>query len=155
MIVSTMILISSLAMFLLYLQAACESILRREFDPVLRLTVNACRLEFQFVQKEMENTERQSDYGWVRMALKCDYKALAYLLKNAGIANYSRQERILMPYLMLYFRALSLMVSVQHSLKLNEKRTILKLTDILHYFANLLGEQAGQVQFAPVIAGDT
>ena len=139
MIVSTMILISSLAMFLLYLQAACESILRREFDPVrLRLTVDACRLEFQFVQKEIEGTERQSDYRWVRMALKCDYKALAYLLKNAGIANYSRRERILMPYLMLYFRALSLMVSVQHSLKLNEKQTILKLTGILNYFANVL-----------------
>ena len=40
---------------------------------------------------------------------------------------------------MLYFRALSIMVSVQHSLKLDEKRTILKLTGILDYFANVLG----------------
>jgi len=84
MIVSIMILISSLAMFLMYLQSACESILRREFDPVrLRLTVNACRLEFQFVQKEMADTETQADYRWVRMALKCGYKALAYLLKSS------------------------------------------------------------------------
>ena len=141
MIVSTMILISSLAMFLLYLQAACESILRREFDPVrLRLTVNACRLEFQFVQKEMQDTETQADYRWVRMALKCDYKALAFLLKNAGTANYSRRERILM----LYFKALSLTVSVQHSLKLDEKRTILKLTGILTYFANVLGASVNE-----------
>ena len=152
MIVSTMILISSLAMFLLYLQAACESILRREFDSVLRLTVNACRLEFQFVQKEMQDTETQSDCGWVRMALKCDYKALAYLLKNAGTANYSRRERILMPYLMLYFRALSLMVSVQHSLKLNEKRTILKLTGILNYFANVLGASVNEAALVSVSA---
>jgi hypothetical protein len=135
MIVSTMILISSLAMFLLYLQSACESILRREFDPVrLHLTVNACRLEFQFVQKEMQDTETQADYRWVRMALKCDYKALAFLLKNAGTANYSRRERTLM----LYFKALDLMASVQHSLKIDEKRTILKLTGILNYFANVL-----------------
>ena len=141
MIVSTLILVSSLAMFLMYLQSACENILRREFDPVrLRLTVNAWRLEFQFVQKEIEDVEGQVDYRWVRTALKCDYLTVTYLLKNAGTANYSRRERILM----LYFRALSLMVSVQHSLKLDEKRTILKLTGILNYFANVLSASVNE-----------
>src|SRR5438477_2217567 len=115
MIISSMILISSLAMFLLYLQSACENILRRELNPVrLRLTVNAWRLEFEFVQKEIEDVEGQVDYRWVRMALKCDYTALTYLLKDAGTANYSHRERVLM----LYFRALSVMMLVQHSLKL-------------------------------------
>jgi hypothetical protein len=148
-IVSIMILVSSLAMFLMYLQAACESILRREFDPVrLRLTVNAWRLEFQFVQKEMADTETQADYGWVRRELECDYIALTYLLKDAGTANYSRRERILM----LYFRALSLTVSVQHSLKLDEKRTILKLTGILNYFANVLSASVNEPALVRVSA---
>ncbi len=121
-------------MFLLYLQSACENILRREFDPVrLRLTVNAWRLEFQFVQKEIEDIEGQVDYGWVRMALKCDYLTVTYLLK-------------------VYFRALSLVASVQHRAKLNEKGTILKLTGILTYFVNVLGDRGGQVQFAALTA---
>ncbi len=149
MIISSMILISSLAMFLLYLQSACENILRRELNPVrLRLTVNAWRLEFQFVQKEIEDVEGQVDYGWVRMALKCDYLTVTYLLKNASTADYTWRERLLM----VYFRALSLVASVQHRANLNEKETILKLAGILTYFVNVLGDRGGQVQFAALTA---
>jgi hypothetical protein len=142
-IVSTMILVCSLAFFLLYIQGTCETILKREFDPVrLGLAVTACRFEFQFVQKEIANPD--ADYVWARMALKCDYKMLKYLMKESGKVSYSRRERLLMAY----FNALSFIASVQHAAKLNEKATILKLTRILTFFANLLGERTGQIEFA-------
>jgi hypothetical protein len=134
MITSTFILACSLAFFLFYLQATCETILKREFDPVrLRLAVNACRLEFQYVQKEIAGPD--ADYRWTQMALKCDYEILKCLMKESGM-NYSRRERLLMAY----FSALSGVASVQQAMKLNPKATTIKLTNILTYFASLMGE---------------
>jgi hypothetical protein len=147
-ILSTMILISSVAVGLLYVQATCENILRREFDPLrLKSIANDCRLEFSFVRKEMEATDATVDYRWVRLALKCDYLALSYLLKNAA-ASRSRRERLLM----VYFRALFLVASAQHLFKLNEKWAVLKLSTILEYFAGILGEQAPEIQFNSIMA---
>ncbi len=97
MILPVMILVSSLALCLFYLQATCHNILRREFDPErLRSIANAYRLEFQFVRKEMEQATAPVDYKWVRMALKCDYLALTLLkldekgtiLKQTSILHY-------------------------------------------------------------------
>jgi hypothetical protein len=148
-ILPVMILVSSLALCLFYLQAICHNILRREFDPErLRSIANAYRLEFLFVRKEMEQATAPVDYKWVRMALKCDYLALTYLLKNAAAAGCSRKERLLM----LYFKTLLMVLSVSHLLKLDEKGAILKQTSILHYFANTLGEQVGPVQFCSLTA---
>ena len=148
MVLSVMILISSASLGLLYLQATCESILRREFDP-LRISslANNCRLEFPFVRKEMEQTGARVDYRWVRMALKCDYLALTYLLKNAG-ATHSRRERMLM----VYFRVILSVASAQHLLRVNQKWAILKLSTVLQYFAGLLGERAHEIQFSKLVA---
>jgi hypothetical protein len=146
---SLTILIGSSAFGLVYLQATCENMLRRAFDTErLRSLANNCRLEFLFVRKEMESADRQMDYGWVRMALKCDYLALTYLLKDASQAGYSRRERLLM----LYFRTLFLGLSVQHVLKLNEKRLVLKLTTILHYFATTVDKRVGGRQLDSLAA---
>jgi hypothetical protein len=150
-ILSTMILVSSVALALFYFQATCENILNREFDGVrLKSVANAVRLEFLFVRKEMEEAKgRPIDYRWVSMALKCDYLALTYLMRNTG--TYSRWERLLI----LYFRVLFLVVSAQHLLKLNEKRAILKLTTILNHFTSIVGERTGATQLSLATAWDT
>jgi len=118
--------------------------LKREFDPVrLRLTVNACRLEFQFVQKEIAQLD--PDYRWTGMALKCDYKMLKHLMKESGM-KYTRRERLLIAY----FSALSVVASVQQAMKLNQKATMMKQTGIVQYFASTMGEDA---EFAAVPVG--
>jgi hypothetical protein len=143
MILSVLVLVTSLALCLFYLQGTCRTILNREFQrDFFRSVVNASRLEFLTVRDCIDRSQGQLDYSEVRTALTCDYLALTYLLKNAvSVAGtYSRQERLLM----LYFRGLLMALSVSHILKLNEKRAILKLTAILQYFANTLGERVMQ-----------
>jgi hypothetical protein len=56
-----------------------------------------------------------------------------------GVLCYSRRERLLA----LCFRATP---------KINQKRTVLKLTTILRHFAGVLGEQGYQTQFSDVTA---
>ena len=143
MIVSVLILVTSLALCLFYLQGTCRTILNREFQrEYFRSVVNASRLEFLVVRDGINRPQGQVDYSEARTALTCDYLALTYLLKNAvSVARkYSRQERLLM----LYFRGVLMVLSVSHLLRLNEKRAILKLTSILQYFANTLGERVVQ-----------
>jgi len=149
MILAIMILVSSVSLGLFYIQTTCQNILRREFDPArLKSVVNSFRLEFLFVRKEVEQSDAPVDYRWARMALKCDYMALSYLLKNASQKSYSGRERLLT----LYFEGLSLFVSLAHVLKLNEKRAMFKQTAILNYFASILGEQVGEIQFSSLSA---
>ena len=149
MILAIMILVSSVSLGLFYIQTTCQNILRREFDPArLKSVVNSFRLEFLFVRKEVEQSDAPVDYRWARMALKCDYMALTYLLKNAPQNSYSGRERLLT----LYFKSLSLFVSVARVLKLNEKRAMFKQTAILNYFASILGEQVGEIQFSSLSA---
>ena len=148
-ILSVMILISSAALCQFYLQTTCQNILRREFEPErLRSIANAYRLEFLLVRKEVEGSDGPVDYKRVSMALKCDYLALSYLLKNKAAKGCSRKEHLLM----LYFKILSVVLSVSHLLKLNEKGAIVKQTSILNYLANTVGEQAGEIQFCCLTA---
>ena len=145
MILAVMILVSSVALGLFYLQTTCQGILRNEFDPVrLKSVVNSFRLEFLFVRKEIEQSEGPLDYRWASLALKCDYMALTYLLKNASKKGCSSRDRLLMAY----FKILSLFVSAAHVLKMDEKRAMCKQTTILNYFASILGEQVGELQFS-------
>jgi hypothetical protein len=140
MVLPILVLVTSLSLCLFYLQVTCRTILNREFRrEYFRSVVNASRLEFLLVRNGIEGADMPVTYSRIRMALTCDYLTLTYLLRNAVNANqtFSRQERLLM----LYFRGLLLSLSVSHLLKLNEKRAILKLTAILQYFANILGER--------------
>ena len=103
MILAALILILSTAMFFFYFQATCQKILRRQFDREYFLSiVNANRLEFPSLRKSLEEFGAPVDYPRLRMILKCDFLALAYLLKNAANVNqrYSKEERLLI----LYFR---------------------------------------------------
>jgi len=153
MILATIILILSTAMFFFYLQVTCQKILRRQFDrEYFRSIVNTARLEFPSLRKSLEEFGAPVDYAWMRIMLKCDFLALTYLLKNAASVNhrFSREDRLLI----LYFRWLFLSLAVRHWLRFNEKPAILSLTSVLQYFANVVGQGVDAVRFGNLTATD-
>ena len=146
MIVATLVLILSTAMFCFYFQVTCQRILRRQFDrEYFRSIANANRLEFLSLRKSVEELGAALDYPRLRMVLKCDFLALTYLLKNAANVSqsYSRDERLLV----LYFRYLFLSLAVRRLLRVGENKAILKLTSVLQYFANVIGQRVDAVTF--------
>ena len=153
MILAALILILSTAMFFFYFQVTCQRILRRQFDrEYFQSIVNANRLEFPSLRKSLEEFGAPVDYPRLRMMLKCDFLALTYLLKNAANVNqrYSKEERLLI----LYFRLQFLSLAVRRLLKLGEKRAVLRLTSVLQYFANVVGQRVNTVRFGNLTAAD-
>ena len=153
MILAALILILSTAMFFFYFQVTCQKILRRQFDrEYFQSIVNANRLEFPSLRKSLEEFGAPVDYPWLRMMLKCDFLALTYLLKNAANVNqrYSNEERLLI----LYFRGQLLSLAVRRLLKVGEKKAILRLTSVLQYFANVVGQRVNTVRFGNLTAAD-
>jgi hypothetical protein len=153
MILAALILILSTAMFFFYFQATCQKILRRQFDrEYFQSIVNANRLEFPSLRKSLEEFGAPVDYPRLRMMLKCDFLALTYLLKNAANVNqrYSNEERLLI----LYFRWQFLSLAVRRLLKVGEKKAVLRLTSVLQYFANVVGQRVDTVKFGNLTAAD-
>jgi len=154
MFMAVFILVFSTALLLFYLQATCQKILRRRFDQeFFHSIVNANRLEFPFVRRALEDYDDVPvDYARFRMQLKCDFLALTYLLKNAANARQrlSRQEHLLV----MYFRSLFAVLGAFHLLGWGERATILKMTSILEYFANVLGERVNTIRFGNISASD-
>jgi hypothetical protein len=153
MFMASLVLVVSTALFFFYFQVACQRILRRKFDrEYFQAIVNANRLEFPVVRKTLEEYEAPVDYARVRMILKCDYLALTYLLKNAANVNqrYSREEFLLI----LYFKAVFFSLVIRHWLRLREKSAILRLTTILQFFANVVGQRVSLVRFGNLTASD-
>ena len=153
MFMAALILILSTGLFFFYLQALCQRILRRQFtQEFARAIVNANRLEFPSVRKAIEDLGSPVEYPRLAVTLKCDFLALTYLLKNAANVNqrYSYEERLLMVYFKLVFVSLV----ARHWLKLRETSAALKLTSILEYFANVVGERVNTVRFGNLTASD-
>ena len=153
MVMAALILILSTAFFFFYFQATCQRILRQEFDQEYFLAiVNASRLEFPAVRRTLGEFNAPVDYSRLRMMLKCDYLALTYLLKNAVNVHqrYSGKERLLM----FYFRLVSASLITRHWLRVGEKPAILKLTAILQYFSNVVGQRVDTVRFANLATAD-
>ncbi len=153
MFLAALIFILSTALFFFYLQAACQNILRTQFDrEYFQAIVNANRLEFPSIHKAVQEFDAPVPYARLRMMIKCDYLALTYLLKNAANAKqrYSREERMLI----LYFRLVFLSQFFLHLLRLREKPVILKLTEILRYFANVVGQRVDTARFGEMTASD-
>lgn len=150
---SITILVISAALLLFYLQAACEKILRKPFEePLPDPIVDANRLEFPFIRRALEEYEAPIDYARFRVQLKCDYLALIYLLRNA--ANQRRRLSGDERTLAVYFRALSGLLTIWHLLGLGERRLLLKMTSVLEYFANVLGERIKRVRFGHLTASE-
>ena len=153
MFMATLILIVSVALFFFYVQVTCQRILRRRFDKeYYQVIVSANRLEFLSVRQALGEFDSSADYARVRMTLKCDYLALTYLLKNAANLKqrYSRDEQLMT----LYFRAALFSLLVRHALKLKEEPAILRLTAVLQYFANVVGQRVSQIRFGDLSAAD-
>jgi hypothetical protein len=153
MFIAALILIVSTALFFFYLQATCQSILRRKFEQeYFRAIVNANRLEFPSVYQALQDADAPVEYSHLRTTLKCDFLALTFLLKNAANVDqqYSQEERLLM----LYFRVVFLSLVTRHWLRLREKPALLKLTAILQYFANVVGQRVDSVRFDNLTASE-
>lgn len=153
MVMATLILVISTALFIFYIQVTCQKVLRRKFDQQYAASiVNANRLEFPAVQKALEEFDAPLDYARLRMTLRCDFLALTYLLKNAGNLDqrYSREERLLI----MYARALFFSLFLRHFLQLKEKPAVLKLAAVLEYFANVVGQRVNRVRFGNLAPSD-
>lgn len=147
------IFVFSVALFLFYLQATCERILQQRFeDPLPDPIIDANRLEFPYVRKTLEEFDAPLDYPRFSMHLKCDYLALVYLLKNA--ANDRRRLSGSERMLAMYFRALSGALMAFHLLNFGERAVLLKMTAVLEYFANVLGERIKRVRFGQMTASE-
>jgi len=153
MLVAVLILIVSTALFFFYFQVTCQRILSRQFDrEYFQSIANANRLEFPSLRKSLEEFGAPLDYSRLRMMLKCDFLALTYLLKNAANVNqrYSHEERLLI----LYFRWQFLSLALRRLLRLGENKAVLKLTAVLQYFANVVGQRVNAVKFGNLTAAD-
>lgn len=153
MYVAAFILIVSTALFFFYFQVTCQRILRRRFDQEYAPSVvNANRLEFPAVRKAIEVFDAPVDYARVCMTLKCDFLALTYLLKNAANLKqrYTREELMLM----VYFRTLLASLAVRHWLRLREHVAVVRLTHVLEYFANVVGQRVNAVRFGNLSASE-
>ena len=153
MFMAALILIVSVGMFFFYLQATCQKVLRRQFSQeFFQSIVNANRLEFPSIRKAIEDLGSPVEYPRLLLTLKCDFLALTYLLKNAANVDqrYSYEERLLI----LYFKVVFASLVTCHWLKLRESSAVLKLTVILEYFANVVGERVNTVRFGNLTASD-
>ncbi len=146
MLMSVLVLVFSCSLFLFFSQAICEKALKREFShPYFKEIIQAIQLEYPRLRDSSESGAPYS-YSDARLVLKCDFTALEYLLKNGGPSRgrLSRAERILM----LYFRFLLFCLPIRHAFKLQEREAVSKLTTILQFFANSLGEKLSIGSFA-------
>jgi hypothetical protein len=139
MVSSILILILSTALFFFYIHTICENVLRREFRyAYFQDVLNAIDLDFPRLQQAL-SINAPTNYSQVRLALKCDYFTLTYLLKNGDSKRprFTRQEKLLIGY----FRLLLLLLPVRYAFHFHAEHAAMKLTVILHHFANLVGER--------------
>jgi hypothetical protein len=140
-------------MFFFYFQATCQRVLRRQFDrEYFRSIVKAHRLEFLALRNSLEEVGASFDFARLRVMLKCDFLALTYLLEHAAGAKQHRSngERLLT----LYFHWQLLSLAVRCLLRVGEKRAVLRLTSVLQYFANVVGQRVGTTSFGNSMATD-
>jgi len=153
MYLAALILILSLALSCFYFQVTCQKILSRQFDrEYFRSIVAAHRLEFLALQAALEQYGAAVDYPWVTRMLKCDFFALTYLLKHAANVNqlYTTEERLLIVYSRWQFLSLA----VRRFLGLGEKQAFLKVTSVLQYFANVVGQRVNRIKAGNMMAPD-
>ena len=151
MALSWLILALSMAIFAFFFQAACEKILRRQFEREFFLSIaNVIRLEFPSLLRALAEPGATVDHSRLPGMLKSDFNALAYLLKNTSGARRrcSREERLLM----LYFRWQLISLAARRTLNVDEKKPVLRLVSVLHYFANVVGQRVSTAGFGSLQA---
>lgn len=146
MFMSILVLVVSTALFLFYIQTACEQALRREFSQAyFKGIIQAVRLEYPKI-RDSTASNGLLNYRQARLDLKCDFFTLKSLLKNVDPSrqHLTRGERLLG----LYFRFLFFSLPIRHAFKLKEREAVLRLASILQFFANSVGEKLSVDSFA-------
>ncbi|PYV17532.1 MAG: hypothetical protein DMG21_08130 [Acidobacteria bacterium] len=149
MIISALILVLSLSLLFFYFQTLCQRILRREFDrDYFQTVVRSGALEFATLRQALESPTEPLNYEQCRVSLQCDLLTLRYLLKHAANLRQklSWQERLLL----VYYRLSAASMAARHWLGMNENTSILKMTKVLQYFANVIGERNFKLQANPL-----
>ena len=144
--VSALILVFSAALLLFYLQAACERIIGRPFEePLAHPVIEGNKLTFLQIRHALETSQALVDCARFRAQLNCDFAALIHLLRNAGAERrrLSGAERTGA----IYFRVLSGFSAVCRLVGIEGRSLLLKMTSVLEFFANLLGERTRRVRF--------
>jgi len=153
MFIAVLILMVYVGLLVYYCQAVCQRSLRRQFtQEFYQGIVRANRLEFPSVRRAIEDSGFHVEYPHLVVTLKCDFLALTYLLKNA--ANVNQRYTYKQYLLILYFEVLYFSLIARHWLGLRETPVVLKLTSILQYFANVVGERVYSAQFGTLTASD-
>jgi len=127
-------------MVFFYFQSTCQRILCQQFDQeYFQSIVNVIRLEFPSLRKVLEQPGALLHHSRLPRALKCDFLALTHLLKNTADTKqgYSKEQRLLI----LYFRIQFLSLAVRRLLGVGEREAALRLTSVLQYFANVIGQR--------------
>lgn len=151
MLCSIGILIFSTALFVFYIQTACEKILRREFSRAyFQDVLNALDLEFPRLRKAILDNAVVS-HSHIQLALKSDYFTLTYLMKkgNPERGGFSWHEKLLVSY----FRVLLLFLPIRFAFRFHERKSIMQLTTILYHFANLVGERVFSAEAHGIASG--
>ena len=152
MFFSAVIFIVSAALFLFYLQATCQKVLRHEFDqPYFESIVRAYRLKFLSVRKAVQEAHATLDHRGIREMLQADFQTLNYLMKSAVKRRCSPEERLLM----LYFKTLFFSLGVRQAVGLRGRKPAQKLTVVLQYFANVVGQCADPRQCAALAPSES
>ncbi len=140
MVMAGVILIISAALFMFYLQTVCEKVLKHEFaHSYAGFLVHTASLEFLAVRNKLAATEGDFDFARMTTALECDYQVEISLLQQ--FKSDGLDHKIENWLLRCYFRALSFSMGPCRALGFSGKSTLLKLTDILQYFSNTIGQQ--------------
>jgi len=140
MILATLILILSTAMFFFYFQNTCQRVLRRQFErEYFKSIAEVMRLEFPAVRKSLDDPYASIDYSRLSKALRADLFALTHVLENTARLDEgpSLEDRLLI----LYFRCQLISFAVRRFIRVGEKTAILRLTSVLQYFGNLAGQR--------------
>jgi len=140
MLLPVLVLVISSSVFVALLLAVSKKILAREFDqPYFQTIARAEHLEFARLPAQPYAIGTPEEYYWLRIAFKCDFHYLDYLMKEAIDAppRHLVEER----FLAAYFRALMVFWILCHHVNLRETRVIAALADVLRYNANVVGEQ--------------
>ena len=97
------------------------------------------RLEFPSLRKSLVEVGITVDYSRLPKALECDFLALTHLIQNManGKKHVFKGQRLLI----LYFRVQLISFAVRRLLRVGEKKAALRLTSVLKYFANVVGQR--------------
>lgn len=130
---SIAVLIISTALLLFYIQATCHRLLERRFErPYFQPVVSTYRLEFL----SLREAGVQADAALVRTILEGDLLTLTCLMTQ----GYSRGERVLL----LYFWCVFCSLRIRQGLGLRQQAAVSKLTNILQYLSNVVGEHTAR-----------